>query len=63
MEIAIVGAGVLGSIFGSLFSEKGFSVTLIEVLKERVHLIDEVAGRQEKPRADPHHIECKRGRR
>ena len=41
MEIAIVGAGVLGSIFGSLFSEKGFSVTLIEVLKERVHLIDE----------------------
>jgi 2-dehydropantoate 2-reductase len=40
MEIAIVGAGVLGSIFGSLFSEKGFSVTLIEVLKERVQLID-----------------------
>ncbi len=39
MEIAIVGAGVLGSIFGSLFSEKGFSVTLIEVLKERVRLI------------------------
>ena len=40
MEIAIVGAGVLGSIFGSLFMEKGFKVTLIEVLKERVHLID-----------------------
>jgi len=40
MEIAIVGAGVLGSIFGGLFWEKGFSVTLIEVLKERVRLID-----------------------
>ena len=40
MEIAIVGAGVLGSIFGSLFLEKGFSVTLIEVLEERVHLIE-----------------------
>jgi 2-dehydropantoate 2-reductase len=40
MEIAIVGAGVLGSIFGSLFLEKGFDVTLIEVLKERVRLID-----------------------
>jgi 2-dehydropantoate 2-reductase len=39
MEIAIVGAGVLGSIFGSLFLEKGFNVTLIEVLKERVRLI------------------------
>jgi 2-dehydropantoate 2-reductase len=40
MNIAIVGAGVLGSIFGSLFLKKGFNVTLIEVLKERVHLID-----------------------
>ena len=40
MEIGIVGAGVLGSIFGGLFLEKGFSVTLIEVLKERVRLID-----------------------
>ena len=40
MEIAIVGAGVLGSIFGGLFLEKGFNVTLIEVLKERVRLID-----------------------
>jgi 2-dehydropantoate 2-reductase len=40
MEIAIVGAGILGSIFGSLFSEKGFGVTLIEVLQERVNLID-----------------------
>jgi 2-dehydropantoate 2-reductase len=40
MEIAIVGAGVLGSIFGSLFSEKGFQVTLIEVLEERVRLIE-----------------------
>lgn len=40
MEIAIVGAGVLGSIFGVLFLEKGFNVTLIEVLKERVRLID-----------------------
>ena len=40
MNIAIVGAGVLGSIFGGLFQEKGFNVTLIEVLKERVHLID-----------------------
>jgi len=40
MEIAIVGAGVLGSIFGGLFLEKGFGVTLIEVLQERVHLIE-----------------------
>ena len=40
MEIAIVGAGVLGSIFGGLFLEKGFNVTLIEVLEERVRLID-----------------------
>ncbi len=40
MDIAIVGAGVLGSIFGGLFLEKGFSVTLIEVLQERVRLID-----------------------
>jgi 2-dehydropantoate 2-reductase len=40
MEIAIVGAGVLGSIFGGLFLQKGFKVTLIEVLKERVRLID-----------------------
>ncbi|MGD9055394.1 MAG: 2-dehydropantoate 2-reductase [Desulfobacterales bacterium] len=39
MEIAIVGAGVLGSIFGALFLEKGFKVTLIEVLEERVRLI------------------------
>ncbi|PLX40859.1 MAG: hypothetical protein C0608_07830 [Deltaproteobacteria bacterium] len=39
MEIAIVGAGVLGSIFGVLFAEKGFNVTLIEVLEERVRLI------------------------
>jgi 2-dehydropantoate 2-reductase len=40
MKIAIVGAGILGSIFGSLFSKRGFQITLIEVLKERVHLID-----------------------
>jgi 2-dehydropantoate 2-reductase len=40
MEIAIVGAGVIGSIFGVLFSEKGFDVTLIEVLEERVRLIE-----------------------
>ncbi len=40
MEIAIVGAGVLGSIFGGLFLKKGFNVTLIEVLNERVRLID-----------------------
>ncbi|MDF1553797.1 MAG: 2-dehydropantoate 2-reductase [Deferrisomatales bacterium] len=39
MDIAIVGAGVLGSIFGSLFSRAGFDVTLIEVLEERVRLI------------------------
>jgi 2-dehydropantoate 2-reductase len=39
MEIAIVGAGVLGSIFGSLFARAGFDVTLIEVLEERVRLI------------------------
>jgi 2-dehydropantoate 2-reductase len=40
MEIAIVGAGVLGSIFSGLFLEKGFKVTLIEILTERVRLID-----------------------
>ncbi len=40
MDIAIVGAGVVGSIFGLLFQEKGFRVTLIEVLQERVHLVD-----------------------
>ena len=40
MEIAIVGAGILGSIFGGLFLQKGFGVTLIEVLEERVRLID-----------------------
>ena len=40
MEIAIVGAGVLGSIFGALFLKKGFNVTLIEVLEERVRLVD-----------------------
>ena len=40
MEIAIVGAGVLGSIFGGLFLQKGFNVTLVEVLKERVRLIE-----------------------
>ena len=40
MDIAIVGAGVLGSIFGCLFFQKGFNLTLIEVLKERVRLID-----------------------
>ncbi|MCG6912022.1 MAG: hypothetical protein LJE94_18130 [Deltaproteobacteria bacterium] len=40
MDIAIVGAGVLRSIFGGIFQEKGFTVTLVEVLKERVNLID-----------------------
>lgn len=39
MNVAIVGAGVLGSIFGSLLARSGFRVTLIEVLEERVHLI------------------------
>ncbi len=39
MRIGIVGAGVLGSIFGTLLSQKGFDVTLIEVLEERVRLI------------------------
>lgn len=40
MKIAVVGAGVLGSIFGSLLARAGFAVTLIEVLEERVRLID-----------------------
>ncbi len=40
MRIAIVGAGVLGSIFGSLLDRCGFGVTLIEVLEERVRLIE-----------------------
>lgn len=40
MNIGVVGAGVLGSIFGSLFVQKGFSVSLIEVLEERVRLIE-----------------------
>jgi 2-dehydropantoate 2-reductase len=40
MNIAVVGAGVLGSIFTSLFSQKGFHVTMIEILEERVRLIE-----------------------
>ncbi|MHB8767066.1 MAG: ketopantoate reductase family protein [Deferrisomatales bacterium] len=40
MRIAVVGAGVLGSIFGSLFARGGFDVTLIEILEERVRLIE-----------------------
>ncbi len=40
MKIGIVGAGVLGSIFGSLLSRRGFEVTLIEILEERVRLIE-----------------------
>ncbi|WP_025320996.1 ketopantoate reductase family protein [Deferrisoma camini] len=40
MRVGIVGAGVLGSIFGSLLSQKGFDVTLVEVLEERVRLIE-----------------------
>lgn len=40
MNVAIVGAGVLGSIFGSLLARAGFRVTLIEVLEERVRLIE-----------------------
>ncbi len=39
MRVGIVGAGVLGSIFGTLLSQRGFDVTLIEVLEERVRLI------------------------
>lgn len=39
MKIGIVGAGVLGSIFGSLLSQRGFQVALIEVLEERVRTI------------------------
>ena len=40
MKIGIVGAGVLGSIFGSLFAQRGFRPSLIEVLEERVRLIE-----------------------
>ncbi len=40
MRVAIVGAGVLGSIFGSLLARAGLHVTLIEVLEERVRLIE-----------------------
>ncbi len=39
MKVAVVGAGVLGSIFGSLFSQAGLATTLIEVLEERVRLL------------------------
>lgn len=39
MKIGIVGAGVLGSIFGSLFSKKGLEIHLIEVLDERIRVI------------------------
>ncbi|MDW7709587.1 MAG: 2-dehydropantoate 2-reductase [Deferrisomatales bacterium] len=38
--MAILGAGVLGSIFGSLLARGGFRVSLIEILEERVRLID-----------------------
>lgn len=40
MRVAIVGAGVLGSIFGSLLARGGFQVSLIEILEERVRLIE-----------------------
>ncbi len=39
MKVAVVGAGVLGSIFGCLLAGAGFEVTLVEVLEERVRLI------------------------
>lgn len=40
MKVAVVGAGVLGSIFGSLLARGGFQVSLIEILEERVRLIE-----------------------
>lgn len=39
MKIGIVGAGVLGTIFSSLFSRAGFEVALIEIMEERIALI------------------------
>ncbi len=55
MEIAIVGAGVLGSIFGILFTEKGFDVTLIEVVEERVKLIEREGLWMERPDGERTH--------
>ena len=55
MEIAIVGAGVLGSIFGGIFLDKGFNVTLIEVLEERVRLIDKEGLRIQWPDGERTH--------
>lgn len=39
MKVGIVGAGILGSIFSSLFSKAGMDVTLIEIMPERIALI------------------------
>lgn len=39
MKIAIVGAGVLGTIFSSLFSKIGFETVLIEIDRNRIALI------------------------
>ncbi|GCA64180.1 hypothetical protein KIPB_013481, partial [Kipferlia bialata] len=37
--VSIIGAGVLGSIFGSVLSEAGFDVTLIEIFQKRMELL------------------------
>lgn len=39
MKIGIVGAGVLGTIFSSLFSQAGFDTALIEIDESRINLI------------------------
>ncbi|GIQ81708.1 hypothetical protein KIPB_002709, partial [Kipferlia bialata] len=41
MKVSIIGAGVLGSIFGSVLSQAGFDVTLIEIFQKRLDLLRE----------------------
>lgn len=41
MDIAILGSGAMGSLFGGLLSADGHDVTLIDVWEEHVHTINE----------------------
>lgn len=41
MKIAIIGAGALGSYFGSLLTEKGEEVILVDIRKEHIKLVNE----------------------
>jgi 2-dehydropantoate 2-reductase len=41
MNIAVVGAGAMGSLFGGLLAESGENVTLVDIWKEHVEAINE----------------------